>query len=152
LIDRLRRDIQNRLEQLLAEADKLRRALGALDARRGANSPSRSTTPAPARQTRRRPQRPAAKPKASPASPRVRAAIGATKAAVLETLATNGSAMTAGDVAAVTGLGRATVSATLSKLTQTGDVVKAERGYRLPRSAAQTSAPTANESVQGDTA
>jgi len=149
LIDRLRRDIQNRLEQLLAEADKLRRALGALDARRGTNSPSRSTTPAPARQTRRRLQRPSGQPKASPASPRARAAIGATKAAVLETLAKNRSAMTAGDVAAVTGLGRATVSTTLSKLTQTGEVVKAERGYRLPRSATQTTAPTAKESVQG---
>lgn len=152
MIDRLRRDLQNRLEQLLAEADKLRRALGALDARRGANSPSRSTTPAPARQTRRTPPRPSARPQASPASPRARAAIGVTKAAVLETLAKSGSAMTAGDVAAVTGLGRATVSTTLSKLTHTGDVVKAERGYRLPRSATQTTAPTANESGQGNTA
>jgi len=33
LIDRIRHDIQQRLDQLLAEADKLRRALAALDPR-----------------------------------------------------------------------------------------------------------------------
>ena len=33
LIDRIRHDIQQRLEQLLAEADKLRHALAALDPR-----------------------------------------------------------------------------------------------------------------------
>ena len=40
--------------------------------------------------------------------------------------------MTAGDVAAVTGLRRPTVSTTLSKLAQTGEVTKAKRGYALP--------------------
>jgi DNA-binding IclR family transcriptional regulator len=44
---------------------------------------------------------------------------------------------TAGEVAAATGLARGTVSTTLSKLAKTGEVVKAERGYRLP--ARQTS-------------
>ncbi len=33
MIDRIRHDIQQRLEQLLAEADKLRHALAALDPR-----------------------------------------------------------------------------------------------------------------------
>ena len=33
MIDRIRHDIQQRLDQLLAEADKLRRALAALDPR-----------------------------------------------------------------------------------------------------------------------
>ena len=40
--------------------------------------------------------------------------------------------MTAGEVAAATGLSRGTVSTTLSKLAKSGDVVKAKRGYRLP--------------------
>jgi DNA-binding IclR family transcriptional regulator len=44
----------------------------------------------------------------------------------------DGNAMTAGEVAAATSLARATVSTTLSKLAKTGDVLKAERGYRLP--------------------
>jgi DNA-binding transcriptional regulator GbsR (MarR family) len=42
--------------------------------------------------------------------------------------------MTAGEVATATGLGRPTVSTTLSKLAKTGEVQKAERGYRLPSS------------------
>ena len=44
---------------------------------------------------------------------------------------TGGEAMTAGEVAAKAGLARATVSTTLSKLAKTGEVQKAERGYRL---------------------
>ena len=39
--------------------------------------------------------------------------------------------MTAGHVAKKAGLGRPTVSTTLSKLAKTGEVQKAERGYRL---------------------
>ena len=41
-------------------------------------------------------------------------------------------ALTAGEVANATGLRRPTVSTTLSKLSKTGEVVKADRGYRLP--------------------
>jgi DNA-binding IclR family transcriptional regulator len=44
----------------------------------------------------------------------------------------DGKGMTAGEVAAATGLARGTVSTTLSKLAKGGEVVKAERGYRLP--------------------
>jgi DNA-binding IclR family transcriptional regulator len=40
--------------------------------------------------------------------------------------------LTAGEVAKATGLARPTVSTTLSKLSKTGEVVKADRGYRLP--------------------
>jgi CRP-like cAMP-binding protein len=137
LIDRIRHDIQERLEQLLAEAEKLRRALAALDprdkpkvraARKAAprSAPTAAATPAP----------PAAKastpsPSAAEASPRVRTAPGATKTMVLSALSTDGG-MTAGDVAKATGLARGTVSTTLSKLAKTGEVSKAERGYRLP--------------------
>jgi len=42
-------------------------------------------------------------------------------------------ALTAGEVAKATGLARPTVSTTLSKLSKTGEVVKAARGYGLPR-------------------
>jgi hypothetical protein len=53
---------------------------------------------------------------------------------VLEALS-NSNAMTAGEVAAATGLGRGTVSTTLTKLANSGEVRKAERGYTLPTSA-----------------
>jgi DNA-binding IclR family transcriptional regulator len=49
---------------------------------------------------------------------------------VLAALA-GGEAMTAGQVAGKTGLARPTVSTTLSKLSKSGEVQKAERGYRL---------------------
>lgn len=64
------------------------------------------------------------------ASTRTRTASGATKTAVLKTLA-SGTAMTAGEVANATGLGRASVSTTLSKLAKSGEVTKADRGYRI---------------------
>ena len=55
---------------------------------------------------------------------------GATKTAVLGALG-NGNAMTAGEIAAATGLARASVSTTLSKLATSGEIAKAARGYRL---------------------
>jgi DNA-binding transcriptional ArsR family regulator len=61
----------------------------------------------------------------------VRTAPGSTKAAVLAALAAD-RALTAGEVASATGLARATVSTTLSRLSKSGEVVKADRGYRLP--------------------
>ena len=48
-------------------------------------------------------------------------------------------ALTAGEVAKTTGLARPTVSTILSKLAKTGEVVKAERGYRLPSTDGGTS-------------
>ena len=120
MIDRLRKEIQERLDQVLAEADKLRGALAALDPRssRPAARPAQTTRPA-------RPRTSSAK---QPATGR--AAPGGTRARILAALA-GGQAMTAGEVAAATGLGRGSVSTTLSKLTKSGDVLKAERGYRL---------------------
>jgi DNA-binding IclR family transcriptional regulator len=40
--------------------------------------------------------------------------------------------MTASEIANATGIGTGTVSTLLTKLAKTGEVVKAERGYRLP--------------------
>jgi DNA-binding IclR family transcriptional regulator len=59
---------------------------------------------------------------------------------VLAALAGN-EAMTAGQVADKTGLARGTVSTTLSKLAKSGEVQKAERGYRID--------PTAKPSEAG---
>jgi CRP-like cAMP-binding protein len=140
LIDRIRHDIQERLDQLLAEAEKLRHALAELDPR---GKPTPKSTP---RRTPKSAARPAPGASiSSPSSPgpgkrarasgaagsRARTAPGATKAKVLGALSADG-AMTAGEVAKATGLARGTVSTTLSKLAKSGEVAKAERGYRLP--------------------
>lgn len=120
MIDTLRKQIQERLDLLLVETEKLRKALSALDQRGGQASahkaPSRprtgrarTTSRSTSRTTRRTPP-------------------GTTKARVLKALS-DGKAMTAGEVAAATGLGRATVSTTLSKLAKSGEVRKAKRGY-----------------------
>jgi DNA-binding transcriptional ArsR family regulator len=144
LIDRIRQEIQERLEQLLAEAEKLRDALAALDprdqkpkaqsapARRArAASPRAATRSTTAARTNSRP--------AASAGSNSRTAPGATKNAVLAALE-KGGAMTAGEVATATGLGRGTVSTTLSKLAKSGIVVKADRGYKLPEGAKATAA------------
>jgi DNA-binding transcriptional ArsR family regulator len=151
VIDRLREQIQYRLDQLVGEADRLRKALAALDPRSSAapaRKPAAPRAPAPKRPrsatpkpnaptTRRSPARPASQPTAP--SPR-RTAPGATKASVLAALA-GGEPMTAGQVAAKTGLGRATVSTTLSKLAKSGELQKAARGYRLAPSGESAPAP-----------
>jgi CRP-like cAMP-binding protein len=128
VIDRLRKEIQERLEQLLAEAEKLRKALATLDPRQRAPSPA---TPKPAERSRA-----ASGSRSRPAGRTSgRTPPGATKARVLAALS-DSKAMTAGEVAAATGLERATVSTTLSKLAKSGEVRKAERGYQLPASSA----------------
>lgn len=142
MIDRLREQIQERLDQLAGEADRLRKALAALDPR-SPKAPARKT---PARgpagvtaskraasTTKRAPARRTTKPPAR--SPR-RTAPGATKASVLAALA-GGEAMTGGEVAAKAGLARGTVSTTLSKLAKSGEVQKAERGYRIASAAGE---------------
>jgi DNA-binding IclR family transcriptional regulator len=58
---------------------------------------------------------------------------------VLAALA-GGEAMTAGQVAEKTGLARGTVSTTLSKLSKSGELQKAERGYRLATAGESTPA------------
>jgi CRP-like cAMP-binding protein len=136
VIDRLRAQIQQRLDQLTHEADRLGKALAALDPRSSAppvrKPPARQPAPAAtpkseAATTTRAPAKRTSQPYAR--SPR-RTAPGATKSSVLAALA-GGEAMTAGQVADKTGLARATVSTTLSKLSKSGEVQKAERGYRL---------------------
>jgi DNA-binding transcriptional ArsR family regulator len=126
LIDRVRKDIESRLDAILSEADKLRKALQALDPRGGSRPAQTGTAPS-------RPAASRASASTRPAQRRSgasrRSAPGATKRRVLQALS-DGNAKTAGEVASATGLKRGTVSTTLSKLAKTGEVVKAERGYR----------------------
>jgi DNA-binding transcriptional ArsR family regulator len=83
---------------------------------------------------------------ASPA--RQRTAPGDTKKRVLAALA-DGKARTASEVAAATGLARATVNATLSRITKTGEAVKAERGYRLATPGESDGGGTAPPEIRG---
>ncbi len=152
MLDQIRRDIQSRLDELLGEVDKLRRALAALTSRDGGESagdrakastaaastvPAADATPAGTRSRRTgagaRSTATATR-KNSTSPPATRTAPGATKAAVLAALA-DGKAMTAGEIATATGLGRATISTTLSKLARNGEVQKADRGYFIEHSA-----------------
>ena len=129
LIDRIRTDIQERLDALLSEADKLRNALQAL----GGGSSSASSRRPPASTSNARRSAPSTERSTSSArrSRSRRTPPGATKRRVLEALS-DGNAKTAGEVSAATGITRGTASTTLSKLAKSGEVVKAERGYRLP--------------------
>ena len=145
MIDTFRKQIQERLDELLSEAEKLRRALAVLDPR-GPSKPKspKGSTPEVSPKAATRPARSVAGPPTTSsaasrtgtrpsgkARSRARTAPGATKAKVLATLSAGG-AMTAGEIANATGLARPTVSTTLSKLAKSGEVSKAERGYRLP--------------------
>jgi DNA-binding transcriptional ArsR family regulator len=156
LIDDLRTEMQARLDEILVEAEKLRKAIAALETADVA-APARRKGARSAAAVATRPER-AARGRSTAAPSRARPALGelrstertratrtratkpatsrrsgGTKEAVLAALV-KGDSMTASKVAASTGLGRASVSTTLSKLTKTDEVVKADRGYKLPAS------------------
>lgn len=132
MINRICEQIQERLNQLEREADQLRKALAALAPVSSAPSSrapthARSEAPSPQRDLPA-PQRARARRGREPTAGSRRTAPGAMRAAVLAALP-RGEALTAGQVADQTGLPRATVSTTLTKLAKSGDVQKAERGY-----------------------
>jgi CRP-like cAMP-binding protein len=86
----------------------------------------------------RRNRKPTAKPGGSttrtraarPASAPARAPRGQNKAKVLDAL--KDGPMTASEIAKVTGIGTGTVGTMLTKMAKSGELVKAERGYKLP--------------------
>jgi DNA-binding transcriptional ArsR family regulator len=152
VIDQIIRAMQASIDELLGEIERLRRALAALTTReseagrsvRGAprrsavgatpaNSPRGATHSAPRTRKASAPARPAAAPASLAAAlvpARARTAPGAIRAAILAALG-DGSAMTAGEIAAATGLARATASTTLSRLAASSEIAKAARGYQI---------------------
>jgi CRP-like cAMP-binding protein len=68
---------------------------------------------------------------AKPASAPARAPRGQNKAKVLDAL--NDGPMTASEIAKVTGIGAGTVSTMLTKMAKSGELAKAERGYKRPQ-------------------
>jgi CRP-like cAMP-binding protein len=131
--------IEEQLKQhrdLNEELDRLRGALSRLEG--DVTARVRGRRPSPTGSTRTATQgtakrSTAAKPARSGQSrTRTRSAAprGQTRANVLEAL--KDGPKTAGEIAAATGVPRASASTTLNKLVKSGDVVKAERGYKLP--------------------
>jgi predicted Rossmann fold nucleotide-binding protein DprA/Smf involved in DNA uptake len=125
------KQIEDQLKQQHKLTDELERLRGALsrlegEARSRVSSGRRNRTPAakPAGSaTRTRAARPASAP--------ARAPRGQNKAKVLDAL--KDGPMTASEIAKTTGIGTGTVSTMLTKMAKSGELVKAERGYKLPQ-------------------
>jgi DNA-binding transcriptional ArsR family regulator len=119
---RQHRDLSDELERL---RDALGRLEGGVVARvRGRRTPAKAPsqkTPATAKGSAA-----ASRPKRAAAS----APRGQTRAKILDAL--KDGPKTAGEITAATGVGRGTASTTLTKLAKSGEVVKAQRGYKLP--------------------
>jgi DNA-binding transcriptional ArsR family regulator len=122
---RQHRDLSDELERLRGALERLEGGVSMRVRGRRASAPtaSRRTTPT---------TEPSAPSKGSASAPTRRrpAPRGQTRAKILEAL--KDGPKTAGEIAEATGVARGTASTTLSKLAKTGEIVKAERGYRLP--------------------
>jgi CRP-like cAMP-binding protein len=115
--------IEEQLKQHHRLTDELERLRGALsrlegEARSRVRGGRRSAATKPAPAARRT------------SAPPARAPRGQNKAKVLSALQ-NGP-MTASEVAKATGIATGTVSTLLNKMAKSGELAKAERGYRLP--------------------
>jgi hypothetical protein len=119
-LDELRGLIEQRLIEARLEVDRLQAALDALAPAAADRAPAVGGWAGE-------------QPRARAGRRRRRAPRGATRQAVLEALVA-GDAMTAGELAAASGLRRQTIAPELSKLVKTGELVKADRGYRTPTS------------------
>jgi predicted Rossmann fold nucleotide-binding protein DprA/Smf involved in DNA uptake len=124
------REVEEQLKDHTALSDELERLKGALSRLEGG---VRARVDA----TRRR-QRPVTQPATapapkdtSPASATARAPRGENKKKILAAL--EAGPKTASEIANETGIKASTVGASLSKLAKAGEVVKAGRGYALPR-------------------
>jgi DNA-binding transcriptional ArsR family regulator len=125
---RQHRDLSDELERLRDARARLEGSVGAR-ARGGRTPPEASSQ----RTTATAKESPAAKGSAAASRPRravASAPRGQTRAKILHAL--KDGPKTAGEIADATGIGRGTASTTLTKLAKSGEVVKAERGYKLP--------------------
>jgi hypothetical protein len=111
-------DLEKQIAPLADEAEQLRSAIAKLEA----IEPARAGRRAPSATGRRR------APTRSATQSNARAPRGQNRRAILEAI--KDEAKTAGDVAKETGIGRPTVSTTLTKLVSDGAAVKAKRGYK----------------------
>jgi predicted Rossmann fold nucleotide-binding protein DprA/Smf involved in DNA uptake len=112
-------DLEKQIAPLADEAEQLRSAIAKLEAIEPAGGRRR----APSATTARRRARAGRATQSSARAPR-----GQNRRAILEAI--KDEPKTAGDVAKETGIGRPTVSTTLTKLVSDGVAVKANRGYK----------------------
>jgi DNA invertase Pin-like site-specific DNA recombinase len=113
-------ELEAQIAPLADEAEQLRTAIARLEAIEPAGSGRRTRGRAAAK---RAPGRRGAKPSNGQRAPR-----GQNRRLILEAI--KDQPKTAGDVAKETGIGRPTVSTTLTKLVSDGAAVKAQRGYK----------------------
>ena len=125
------RDVEEQLKDhqaLTDELERLKRALGRLEG----GVRSRVDGGRRRQQSATRPRTaPAPKDTSSARSTNARAPRGENKKKILAAL--KGGPKTASEIANETGIKAGTISASLSKLAKAGEVVKADRGYALPR-------------------
>lgn len=109
-----------------ALADRIRAEMDALDATRGRLQAAYDELTQTSAKTIETPRK-VSKPRTNGSR---RAASGATRAAVIEALR-NHPGSTATEIAGVTGLGRGSISTTLSKLASKGVATRMARGYAI---------------------
>jgi predicted Rossmann fold nucleotide-binding protein DprA/Smf involved in DNA uptake len=112
-------DLEQQIAPLADEAEQLRSAIAKLEA----IEPARGRRRAPSATGRQR-----APSRRTATQSNARAPRGQNRRAILDAI--KDEAKTAGDVAKETGIGRPTVSTTLTKLVSDGAAVKAKRGYK----------------------
>jgi predicted Rossmann fold nucleotide-binding protein DprA/Smf involved in DNA uptake len=123
--------IEEQLQQHQRLTDELERLRGALSRLEG-EARSRMSSGRRARKQTATPAGSATRTRAAkPASAPARAQRGQNKAKVLSAL--KDGPMTASEIAKVTGIGTGTVSTMLTKMAKSGELAKAERGYKLPQ-------------------
>jgi predicted Rossmann fold nucleotide-binding protein DprA/Smf involved in DNA uptake len=125
------REVEEQLKDHKALSDELERLKGALGRLEGgvrARVDGRRRRERPVAQ---RTMAPAPKDTSSARSTTGRAPRGENKKEILAAL--NGGPKTASEIANETGIKASTVGASLSKLAKAGEVVKADRGYALPK-------------------
>jgi predicted Rossmann fold nucleotide-binding protein DprA/Smf involved in DNA uptake len=123
--------IEDELKQHHKLTDELERLRGALSRLEG-EARSRMSSGRRARKQTATPAGSATRTRAAkPASAPARAQRGQNKAKVLSAL--KDGPMTASEIAKVTGIGTGTVSTMLTKMAKSGELAKAERGYKLPQ-------------------
>jgi DNA-binding transcriptional ArsR family regulator len=124
---RQHRDLSDELERLRDALGRLERGVDArVRGRRARGSVESRPTTGDAKRTASTTRAAAPSRRGRPAA----TARGQTRAKILEAL--KGGPKTAGEIAEATGVPRGSASTTLSKLAKSGEVVKAERGYKLP--------------------
>ena len=125
------REVEAQLKDHKALSDELERLKGALSRLEGGVRARVDIRHRRRRPVAQRPTAPAPKHTSPGRSTNPRAPRGENKNKILASL--EGGPKTASEIATETGIKAGTVSTSLSKLAKAGEVVKADRGYRLPK-------------------